>query len=186
MKIAIGISGASGSIYAKKIIEFLDKNHELFVAISETAKKIFSYEIGITFDNFAKNFNFKQFNEKDFYSPIASGSFKIDTYIIIPCSMKTLSAIANGYADTLITRCADVAIKQKRKLILLPRETPFSAIHLENMLKLANLGASIIVPSPAFYHKPQTIDDLVNFIVGKVLDELDIEHEFYKPWGVNN
>lgn len=183
MKIALGISGASGAVYAKRLIEYLDNKHELFVTISKTAKSIFKEEIGIEFDNFigTKNVNF--FDNGDFYTPISSGSFRLDACVIAPCSMKTLSAIANGYSDSLITRCSDIAIKQKEKLIIVPRETPLSAIHLENMLKLSRLNASIVVPSPAFYGKPTTLQDAVDFVVGKILDELGIENNLYIKWG---
>ncbi len=182
MKIGIGISGASGAVYPKRLIEYIDNKHELFVCASEMAKKIFTKETLITFNEFISSKNVKYFEPYDFYSPIASGSFKFDACVILPCSMKTLSAIANGYADSLITRCADVAIKQQRKLIVAPREMPFSAIHLENMLKLSKLGVSIVVPSPAFYHNPKNLQDLIDFVVGKILDELNIENNLYTRW----
>ena len=120
------------------------------------------------------------------FAPISSGSFKIDACVIVPCSMKTLGSIANGCSDTLVARCADVSIKQKRKLVVVPRETPLSAIHLENMLNLSRLNVSIVVPSVGFYSKPKTIDDCADFVVGKILDELDIEHSLYTRWGENN
>jgi 4-hydroxy-3-polyprenylbenzoate decarboxylase len=186
MKIALGISGASGAIYAKRLIEYLTKSHTLYVTISKVAKEIFFTEIGFGFEQFIKQFDIPVYECEDFYSPLASGSFKLDACIIAPCSMKTLSSVANGYADTLISRCGDVAIKQKHKLVLLPRETPLSAIHLENMLKLARLDVSIVVPSIAFYNKPAKLEDAIDFIVGKVLDELNIENSLYKRWGIDN
>ncbi len=183
MKIAVGISGASGATYSKRLIEYLENKHKLLVSASNVAQEIFKYETGLDFLQFIKTKNVEYFDCDDFYSPIASGSFIVDACIILPCSMKTLSAIANGYADSLITRCADVALKQKRKLILSPREMPFSAIHLENMLKLSKLGASIVVPAPAFYQKPKNIGDIVDFIVGKILDELGMDNNLYQRWG---
>ncbi len=183
MNIAIGISGASGAVYAKKLIELLNGKHNLFVSITKNGLDIFRYEIGIDFRDFIKNFDASFFEDNDFYSPIASGSFIIDVCAVVPCSMKTLSAIANGYADSLIVRCADIAVKQKKQLILLPRETPLSSIHLENMLKLSRLGVSIVVPSAAFYFKPKGLDDMVDFIVSKVMDEMGIDNNLYTRWG---
>lgn len=116
-------------------------------------------------------------------APIASGSFKTDGMVVVPCSMKTLSAIAHGYADNLITRSADVIIKEKRKLILVPRETPLSTIHLENMIRLTRLGAVMLAPIPAFYFKPESLNGIIDHLVSKILDHLGIENHLYKRWG---
>lgn len=116
-------------------------------------------------------------------APVASGSFKTDGMFVVPCSMKTLSGIACGYANNLIERAADVTLKEGRTLLLSPREMPFSAVHLENMLKLARLGVRIAPPVPAFYHKPESMDDMVNFVVGKMLDSFGIEHHLFRRWG---
>ncbi len=186
MKIAVGISGASGSVYAKKLIEYLSVENDLFISITQNAKEIFLYETGIDFYSFIKKFDVKLFDENDMFAPISSGSFTLDGCVVVPCSMKTLASIANGYSDTLVSRCADVSIKQKRKLIVVPRETPLSAIHLENMLKLSRLNVSVVVPSVGFYSKPKTVNDCVDFVVGKILDELKIEHNLYTRWGENN
>ena len=121
-------------------------------------------------------------NEQNMAAPISSGSFKHDGMFIVPCSMKTLSGVAQGYTENLIQRAADVTIKEGRPLLLSPREMPFSAIHLENMLKLARLGVKIAPPVPGFYHSPKTIDDLVDFMAGKILDAMGIEHNIYKRW----
>ena len=118
------------------------------------------------------------------YAPIASGSVKIEAMVVIPCSMKTLAAVANGFASNLIERAADVTLKEKRKLIIVPRETPLSAIHLRNMLALAELGCHIIPAMPAFYHHPKQISDMVDFIAGRVLDSMGIENDLSPRWGI--
>jgi len=183
MKIAIGISGASGSVYAKRLIEVLSSNHELFVVYSDVARQIFLEENATDIDEFLKSKkNIKVFDNSNLAAPVSSGSFIIDACIVIPCSMKTLSSIANGFCDTLIVRCADVTLKEHRKLIVAPRETPLSSIQIENMLKIANSGGVILPLMPAFYHKPKTIDDLVDFLVGKIIDQLKIDHNLFKRW----
>jgi 4-hydroxy-3-polyprenylbenzoate decarboxylase len=179
MKIAVAVTGASGVVYGLRLIEVLRKKGiEPICMISDAAKKIVAYELE------GKMTHLKGFlGEGEIESGVASGSFKLDAMVIIPCSMKTLSAVANGYASNLITRGADVMIKEKRRLLLVPRETPLSAIHLENMLKLTGLGVAIIPAMPAFYHHPKKIEDLIDFVVGKVLDALDIENDLYERWG---
>jgi 4-hydroxy-3-polyprenylbenzoate decarboxylase len=193
----VAITGASGSIYGIKLIEELLKaNYKVYLIISSGTFSILHYETGIDWQvsgqsdtecnnrikEYFKSNEIHYCNDKDLWSPMSSGSFQTQGMIVIPCSMKTLSAISNGYSANLIERSADVTIKEGRLLILCPRETPFSAIHLENMLKLARLGVKIIPPIPAFYHKPNSIDDIINFVVGKVLDTLNISHNLYKRW----
>ncbi len=124
----------------------------------------------------------KIYKENDIAASIASGSFKVDGMIVTPCSMKTLSAIANGYSENLITRAADVQLKQQRKLVLVPRESPLNAIHLENMLKLSKLGVWIIPPMMCYYIKPKSVTDLTDNAVGRILDAFGIEHGLYKRW----
>ncbi|WP_423792683.1 UbiX family flavin prenyltransferase [Methanocaldococcus indicus] len=183
MKIVVCITGASGVVYGKRLLEVLNKkNISVDLIISESAKKIIKEELDISWEKL-KDLANNYYNEDDFFSPIASGSNKFDAVVISPCSMKTLSAVANGYSYNLIVRVADIALKERRKLIILPRETPLNSIHLENMLKLSNLGAIIMPPIPAFYTKPKTVDDIIDFIVGRVLDLLNIENNLYRRWG---
>ncbi|MBI4654484.1 MAG: UbiX family flavin prenyltransferase [Nitrospirae bacterium] len=191
----VAITGASGAIYGLKLIEELLKvNSKIYLIISTQAFLIIKTETGINLKgrteretgkkvqmHFSSN-KIEYYSEKNLSAPISSGSFIVDAMLITPCSMKTLSGIANGYANTLIERTADVFLKEGRRLILMPREMPLSAIHLENMLKLARLGVKIIPPIPAFYHKPKSIKDIVNFVVGKTLDAICIQHSLFRRW----
>jgi len=176
MKVVVAITGASGVAYGLRLLEVLkEKGIEVTCIISEPAKKVMKYEL-----ERVPKLSCVPENEID--ASIASGSSIGEAMVVIPCSMKTLSAIANGYADNIITRAADVVIKEQKKLILVPRETPLNAIHLENMLKLARLGVVILPAMPAFYHKPKKVEDIINFVVGKVLDSLGIENSLFKRW----
>jgi 4-hydroxy-3-polyprenylbenzoate decarboxylase len=192
----VAMSGGSGSLYGIRLIEELLKSgSRVFLCVSRIAFFVMKTETGIdwagksdsaTSGNIQKHFSTKKiryFCEDDLAAPISSGSFKTDGMFVVPCSMKTLSGIACGYADNLIERAADVTLKEGRKLILAPREMPFSAIHLENMLKLARLGVTIASPVPAFYQKPQTINDIVDFVVGKIIDSSGVNHDLFKRWG---
>lgn len=180
MKVIVAITGASGAVYGLRLIEVL-KEHEIETECiaSNTSKKIIVHELGRERLKSLKGC----YDGSDIEASIASGSFKTDAMVIAPCSMKTLSAIANGFSSNLITRSADVMIKEGRKLILVPRETPLSAIHLRNMLRLSELGVVILPAMPGFYHKPNEIGDMVDFIVGKILDSLDIQNDLFKRWG---
>lgn len=187
----LAIAGASSSILGIRLLEELIKVSEVHLIISSTALEIINSETGIDLSINAQD-SIRQkvstdrlflYNDNHMWAPIASGSFKTDGMFVVPCSMKTLSAIANGYASNLIERAADVTIKERRPLLLCPREMPFSAIHLENMLKLARLGVCIAPPVPAFYHKPLDIDQLIDFMVGKILDCLKIENNLFRRWG---
>jgi len=203
-KYILAITGASGSIFGIRLLGELLKAAEVHVVISHNTFSIIEAETGIdwaaevrnqkgkkkttslkTEDMIRKYFKTERlffYEDKDMEAPIASGSFKTDGMFVVPCSMKTLSGIANGYANNLIERAADVIIKEGRSLLISPREMPFSAIHLENMLKLARLGVKIAPPVPAFYHRPENIDDIVDFIVGKILDSFGIDNAMFKRW----
>lgn len=192
----VAISGASGSIYGIRLVEELLKSvGNIYLCVSGPALSIMKGETGVdwtgktdpeTEKKIQKYYSSKKiqyFSESHMSAPIASGSFITDGMFVVPCSMKTLSGIANGYADNLIVRAADVVLKEGRQLVLSPREMPFSAIHLEHMLKLARMGVKIAPPVPAFYQKPKDINDIVDFVVGKLLDSAGIEHDLFKRWG---
>ncbi|MEM3382773.1 MAG: UbiX family flavin prenyltransferase [Nitrososphaerales archaeon] len=182
MKIIVAITGASGVIYGKRLLEvLLDKSIDTYLIVSEEAKEIIENELSLKKEDIERLAN-HVYQINDLSSPLSSGSFITDGMVIVPCSAKTLAGIANGYSENLILRAAEVMIKQGRKLILVPRETPVSAIQLENMLKLSRIGVVILPAMPAFYHHPKKIDDLVDFIVGKILDSLNIEHNLFKRW----
>ena len=183
MKLIIGITGSTGAIYGVRMLEVLKKlNVETHLIISEWGAKCISMETEFSLD-YVKSLATNTSDEKNMAASVSSGTHRIDGMIVVPCSMKTLSAIANGYDDTLVARSAGVTIKEDRKLILMVRETPLSAIHLENMLKLSRLGVIILPPVTAFYTHPKTIDDIVNHGVGKCLDQFDIDHDLYPRWG---
>ncbi|MEI6138655.1 MAG: flavin prenyltransferase UbiX [Mariniphaga sp.] len=177
-KIIIAITGASGSIYAKKLLEKLqvlqDQIDRCGIVFSSNAREIWKYELGCVPDEFPRNFTV--YEKGDFYAPFASGSAGYDTMIIIPCSMGTLGRIASGVSDDLITRAADVILKERKKLILVVRENPYNLIHLRNMTLLTEAGAIIAPATPSFYSLPQTIDDLVDTVIDRVLDLAGFEN----------
>jgi len=178
----IAITGATGVDLAVKILETLkEKNIKVSLIISKIAEKIINIETDYDISEIRELAD-NNYDVDDLLAPPASGSFKIDTMIIIPCSMKTLSAIANGYANNLISRAADVMIKEKRKLVLVVRETPFSAIHLENMLKLARLGVVINPPIPSYYIKPKSVDQIIEYTIGRILDQIGVDSDIPR-WG---
>ncbi len=187
MKIVVGITGASGSIYSYRFIKYLSDIEEIekiFLVISDVGEKVFEYEMNKSVSVF-KNFNKVEiFDEKDFFAPISSGSFKTDGMVIIPCSTSTLSSIANGINLNLIHRAAEVTLKEKRNLILVLRENPIDLIHIKNMEKIVLSGGTVFTASPSFYMKPKNILELVDSVVFKILDFLGLaEDDFYKRWG---
>jgi len=195
--IAIAITGASGSIYGLRLAqELLKAGCRISMLISTPGFQVLREECGLDWSGAAAQVRLRlqsylpaapdrlaYYAENDFLAPIASGSSAPDAMIVAPCSMGSLARIAAGLSGSLIERAADVTIKEGRPLVLVPRETPLSVIHLENMLKLARIGVRIVPAMPGFYGAPQTIDDLVNFVVGKVLDGLDIPHSVTSRWG---
>ena len=195
-KITVAITGASGAIYATRLIdELLKAGIQIDLLISDMGLDLLKTETNI--DTSSKQTILKSLTENhssaeleiyfqhDWYSPAASGSSAAKTMVIAPCSMSTLSAVANGNSNNLIQRAADVVIKEQGKLIIMPREMPFSAIHLENMLKLARLGCCIMPPNPGFYNNPQSMNDLINFVIARVLDQLVVENNLSPRWSDN-
>ena len=186
----IGITGASGSIYGIKLIQELGlRKHTVNVVITPAGKQVMNEELGVFgFEQMDKLglseiINHVRIWENDnFEAPFMSGSNAPEAVVIIPCSMGKLAAVANGISGNLLERIADVALKERRQLILVVRETPLSLIHLENMVKVTKAGAMVLPAMPAFYHHPKTIDDMVNFVVGKVMNLLRIEHNLFKGW----
>ena len=180
--IIVAITGASGVIYGIRLLEALNKlNIENALIISDVAKIVIESETEYKVEEIKKlSDNYYEFN--DLTSSINSGSFKFEALAIVPCSMKTLSSIANGYGDNTITRVADVSLKEKRPTVIVPRETPLRSVHLQNMLTLSQEGAIILPAMPGFYSTHDTVDDQINFIVGKILDSLKIENNLFKRW----
>lgn len=195
--IVLAITAASGVIYGVKVLEFLLKNnYKVELIISSKAYGIIKQEIELELEHNAETIrknlleyldidgkdHLKVWLDNDMWANPASGSYKTSGMIVAPASMATVAAIAAGYAENLITRAADVCLKEKRPLTLVPRETPVSPIHLENMLKLSRLGVNIVLPAPGFYHKPKTVDDIINFVTGKILDACKIDNNLYERW----
>ncbi len=194
----VAISGASGAPYALRLLQVLIKDgHSIYLSISGDGLSILNDEAGLMLKGSetdiqfvlekhleAKEGQIAYFDENNMYAAIASGSVKVDAMVVIPCSMKTLASLSHGFASNLIERAADVMLKEKRKLIVVPREMPLSAIHLRNMLTLAEANCHIIPAMPAFYHHPKRVSDLVDFVVGRVLDSMGIENDLSPRWGI--
>ena len=182
MHLIIAITGCSGVVYGVRLLEACRKlGIETDLIVSQAAEKLLELELGKTIKDIRKLAT-RNYSPDNLEAPLASGSVKTDGMVIVPCSMKTLGAIASGIADNLITRAADVTLKEGRPLVLVPRETPLNLIHLENMVRLKLAGATILPAMPGFYHKPKEISELIDFIVGKILDVLDVEHKLYRRW----
>lgn len=182
-EIIIGLSGASGVQYGIRLLETLKKMgaFETHLVISESAKKLIRIETEYSIGD-VEQLSGHVYGDDDFTAPIASGSHRSRGMIVAPCSMKTLASIAIGMSDTLISRAADVCLKEKRPLVLMVRETPLNLVHIENMERALSAGASILPACPAFYSKPGSLDDIFDFMAGRALDLLDIEHNLYKRW----
>ena len=190
----VGISGASGAIYGVKLLEYLLKeNHQVYLILSQSARMIIRGELGWEWGNHfseTRGILNKTYaghrliycDEADMTASVASGSVPTQGMVVAPCSMKTLAGIAHGFSSNLIGRAADVTLKERRPLILIPRETPLHRVHLKNMLAVSEMGATLLPAMPGFYHQPQSIDDLVRFIVARALDLLGLENDFSRRW----
>lgn len=198
--ITLALTGASGMPYAMRLLEsLLAANKTVYLLYSQAAQVVTQQEMGLTLSSSSRDAQqllrekylhlpgqLQVFGREEWFAPIASGSSVADAMVVCPCTMGTLAAIATGMSDCLIERAADVTLKEQRKLILVPRETPFSAIHLENMLKLARLGAVILPANPGFYHHPASVQDLVDFVAARILDHLEVPHQLMARWGKSN
>jgi flavin prenyltransferase len=182
-RIVIGISGASGVIYGVKMLILLKKKaFETHLIMSEAGKRNIEIETGYKAEDVAAMATYA-YDNSDVGAALASGSFLTDGMVVIPCTIKTLSGIANSYTNNLLVRAADVTLKEKRKLVLVVRETPLHKGHLRLMTMAADMGAHILPPVPSFYHQPKTIDDIINQTIGKVFDYFGIKHDLFRRWG---
>lgn len=182
MKLVVGMTGATGAAIGVRVLAALkDLNIETHLVISKWARATIQMETPYSVQE-VMALATKTYSEHDQAAAISSGSFRVDGMIVVPCSMKTLAAIRCGYGDGLITRAADVTLKEQRKLVLVPRESPLNAIHLENMLALTRAGALMLPPMPAFYNNPVTTDDIINHIVSRILDQFGLDNDFTKRW----
>jgi len=182
LRLVVAITGASGVIYGIRLLQALQElKIETHLILTAWGARTVEIETDETVDD-VRSLATKVYEDSDMAAAISSGSFRVDGMAIVPCSMKTLASIANGFDDSLVSRAAGVCIKEQRKLVLVPRETPLSRIHLENMAKIAGVGAVILPAMPGFYHRPGNVDDLIDHVVGKVLDQFGIDHNLFKRW----
>jgi 4-hydroxy-3-polyprenylbenzoate decarboxylase len=177
----LGVTGASGVCYARRLFDVLKNHAELHVVISERGAELLKLELDLDSSYFSGD-NVTLYKNSKINSSIASGSFRTDGMVVVPASMGTIGRIASGVSSTLVERAADVILKEKRKMIVVPRETPFSTIHLKNILALDQAGAVVLPASPGFYSGQKTFDDLVDFVVARILDQLDMEHDLMDPY----
>jgi flavin prenyltransferase len=197
--VTLALSGASGMAYGLRLLECLIQAElQVYLLVSQAAHIVAKQELGVTLPARASDLEkqlssgmnardgqLRVFGREDWNAPVASGSNPADAMVVCPCSMGTLAAIAHGLSDNLIERAADVMLKENRKLILVPRETPFSTLHLENMLTLSRMNTVILPANPGFYHRPQSIEGVVDFIVARILDQLGIGHTLMARWGAD-
>jgi 4-hydroxy-3-polyprenylbenzoate decarboxylase len=181
-RLVIGISGASGVIYGIRMLEVLRGKMETHLVMTEHAKQTLSWETDITAETVESLASFVH-SDNDLASPLSSGSFITQGMIIIPCSIKTLSAVASSYSQTLIARAADVNLKERRRVVLVVRETPLHLGHLKLMAQVTEMGGVIVPPVPAFYYKPKSVTDIVDYTLGKILDLFEIQHGLFQRWG---
>jgi len=195
--VTLALSGASGMAYGLRLLEcLLAADIDVNLLVSQAAHLVAKQELGVALPARASDLEnqlsdslntrdgqLRVFGREDWNAPVASGSNPADAMVVCPCSMGTLAAIANGMSDNLIERAADVMLKEQKQLILVPREAPFSTLHLENMLKLSKMNAVILPANPGFYHRPQSVEDIIDFIVARILDQLGIQHTLMARWG---
>ena len=181
-KIVVGITGASGAPYARRLLGVLRlrEDVEVAVCVSQTAPEVWALECG---GDLREEAGLPVWGTRDYRAPFASGSAGWQAMVVVPCSMGTVARIAHGISDTLLTRAADVMLKERRTLIVVPRETPLSVVHLDNLASLARAGALVLPAMPSFYGKPETLDDAVDTVVGRVLDHLGLDHALVRRWG---
>ncbi len=195
-QIVVAITGASGSVYGLRLAEeLLRADCRVTLLLTKAGLDVLRYETGLEWegtpsarkqlmrDYFGGNRKLEHYDERDLFAPVASGSSAPDAMVIAPCSMGTAGRIAAGLSENLIERAADVVLKERRPLVLVPRETPLNQIHLENLLRLSRAGAQILPAMPAFYHKPKTLAEAIDFVVGKILDSLGVKHALFQRWG---
>jgi len=182
-RIILGISGSSGVIYGIRLLEALRKysSSEIHLVLSPAAEDNIRIETAYKVED-VKALGHVVYRHTNLAASISSGSFRTDGMVVVPCSMKSLSEIAYSNSNNLLARAADVCLKERRKLVLVPRETPLHKGHLEMMLRVTDLGGIVLLPVPSFYHAPQTIDDVINQTIGKILDQFDIEHDLFRRW----
>ncbi len=187
MTVALGITGASGAIYAKRFLEIAENTHDIdsvYCSVSNPARIVWADELKIDFNDFAASLKkVTVYEPNDFFSPLASGSSFPDVMVVLPCSMSSLARIANGISDNLITRAADVALKERRKLILAVRETPLNLIHIKNMEQVTLAGATVFPLSPAFYGTKAGLNELTDALIGRILKLAGINNSYYLEWG---